>query len=85
MRQLVYRMLNSRQLGLKMLSNVTYGYTSASFSGRMPLVELADSIVQTARLTLENAIRLVESNPKWNAKVIYGDTDRYKSDLRLIN
>jgi len=58
-----------------MLSNVTYGYTSASFSGRMPLVELADSIVQTARLTLENAIRLVESNPKWNAKVIYGDTD----------
>lgn len=35
------------------MANVTYGYTSASFSGRMPCVELADSIVQTGRETLE--------------------------------
>lgn len=35
------------------MANVTYGYTSASFSGRMPSVELADSIVQTGRETLE--------------------------------
>ena len=34
-------------------SNVTYGYTSASFSGRMPAVEVADSIVQSGRETLE--------------------------------
>jgi len=40
-------------LGLKYLANVTYGYTSASFSGRMPCVEIADSIVQTGRLTVE--------------------------------
>jgi DNA polymerase zeta len=33
--------------------NVTYGYTGASFSGRMPCVEIADSIVQTGRETLE--------------------------------
>ena len=31
----LYRSLNSKQLGLKMIANVTYGYTSASFSGRM--------------------------------------------------
>lgn len=30
---------------------------------------------QSGRETLENAIRLVESNPDWNARVVYGDTD----------
>lgn len=46
-------MLNARQLGLKFIANVTYGYTSATFSGRMPAVEIADAIVQTGRETLE--------------------------------
>ena len=41
--------LNSRQLGLKMISNVTYGYTSANFSGRMPCVDIADSIGETVK------------------------------------
>jgi DNA polymerase zeta len=45
--------LNSWQLALKLIANVTYGYTSASFSGRMPCSEIADSIVQTGRETLE--------------------------------
>jgi hypothetical protein len=40
------RCLNARQFGLKMIANVSYGYTSASFSGRMPCAELADAIVQ---------------------------------------
>ena len=42
----LYRSLNARQFGLKLIANVTYGYTSAGFSGRMPCAELADSIVQ---------------------------------------
>lgn len=42
----------------------------------MPCAELADSIVQCGRSTLEKAIALVNANDKWNAKVIYGDTDR---------
>lgn len=33
-------MLDARQLGLKLIANVTYGYTGASFSGRMPCVEV---------------------------------------------
>lgn len=37
----------------------------------MPCVELADAIVQTARETLENAIRVVEDTKEWNAKVVY--------------
>ncbi|GJE86113.1 DNA polymerase zeta catalytic subunit [Phanerochaete sordida] len=69
------RVLEARQLSLKFIANVTYGYTSATFSGRMPAVEIADAIVQTGRETLEKAIRLIDSTPKWGAKVVYGDTD----------
>ncbi|KAH9689284.1 DNA polymerase zeta catalytic subunit [Citrus sinensis] len=66
---------NARQLALKLIANVTYGYTAAGFSGRMPCAELADSIVQCGRSTLEKAISFVNENEKWKAKVIYGDTD----------
>jgi len=69
------RLLNNRQLALKLIANVTYGYTSASFSGRMPSSEIADSIVQTGRETLEKAIALIHSVEKWGAEVVYGDTD----------
>lgn len=71
----LHRLFNARQFGLKLISNVTYGYTSAGFSGRMPCAEIADSIVQSGRDTLERAIRLVNSDPHWHAKVVYGDTD----------
>ncbi|KAF7867224.1 hypothetical protein EAF04_005307 [Stromatinia cepivora] len=69
------RLLNNRQLALKLIANVTYGYTSASFSGRMPCSEIADSIVQTGRETLERAIALIHSVKRWGAEVVYGDTD----------
>lgn len=69
------RLLNNRQLALKLIANVTYGYTSASFSGRMPCSEIADSIVQTGRETLEKAIAMIHSVEKWGAEVVYGDTD----------
>ena len=59
----------SFQLGLKMIANVTYGYAGATFSGRMPCVDIADSIVQKARETLEKAIKIVNTTAKWNAKV----------------
>ncbi|KAK6143919.1 hypothetical protein DH2020_024267 [Rehmannia glutinosa] len=71
----LHRILNARQLALKLIANVTYGYTAAGFSGRMPCAELADSIVQCGRRTLEAAISFVNSNDKWKARVIYGDTD----------
>lgn len=34
------KILNAQQLGLKLIANVTYGYTSANFSGRMPCIEV---------------------------------------------
>ncbi|NWJ04997.1 REV3L polymerase, partial [Crypturellus undulatus] len=71
----ITRMLEARQLGLKFIANVTFGYTAANFSGRMPCVELGDSIVHKARETLERAIKLVNDTKKWGAHVVYGDTD----------
>jgi DNA polymerase zeta len=73
--KILQRLLNNRQLALKLIANVTYGYTSASFSGRMPCSEIADSIVQTARETLEKAIALIHSVKRWGAEIVYGDTD----------
>ncbi|MEQ2313867.1 hypothetical protein AMECASPLE_006274 [Ameca splendens] len=69
------RLLHARQLGLKLIANVTFGYTSANYSGRMPSVEVGDSIVHKARETLERAIKLVNDTKKWGARVVYGDTD----------
>lgn len=69
------RILDHRQHGLKMMANTTFGYAGASYTGRMPCVEIADSLVSKGRETLERAIELVESREEWGAKVVYGDTD----------
>ncbi|EPX71413.1 DNA polymerase zeta catalytic subunit Rev3 [Schizosaccharomyces octosporus yFS286] len=71
----VYQILDSRQLALKLIANVTYGYTSASFSGRMPCSEIADTIVETGRELLGNALSYINNHEKFNARVVYGDTD----------
>ena len=66
------KQLDARQLSLKLLANVIYGYTTASFSGRMPCAEIADSIVLTGRESLESVMRLAES---MGGVIVYGDTD----------
>ena len=43
--QILGQLLDARQLGLKLIANVTYGYTSANFSGRMPCVEVLSLII----------------------------------------
>ena len=69
------RQLEAKQLGLKYIANVTYGYTSANFSGRMPCVEIADAIVSTGRAILEKTIQHINGHKPWGARVVYGDTD----------
>lgn len=69
------RILQAKQLGLKLLANVTYGYAAASFSGKMPCSEIADAIVESGRATLERGIDLIRSRRDWEAKVVYADTD----------
>lgn len=56
--QVLQRILNARQFGLKLIANVTYGYTAAGFSGRMPLAELADSIVQVIPCALARSTNI---------------------------
>jgi len=41
------KLLDARQASIKNFMNVVYGYAGASFSGRMPNADLADSIVET--------------------------------------
>lgn len=43
------RLLDARQLGLKLIANVTFGYTAANYSGRMPSVEVSLSKVVVYR------------------------------------
>jgi DNA polymerase zeta len=70
------KILDSRQLSLKLIANVTFGYTAANFSGRMPCVEVGDSIVRVARQTLENSIQYINGNYRSaGCRVVYGDTD----------
>ncbi|XBW37441.1 hypothetical protein QEN19_003022 [Hanseniaspora menglaensis] len=69
------RDLEGMQIALKFVLNVTYGYTAASHSGRMPLQELADSIVEMGRTVLTQSIHLINNSTKWGAKVVYTDTD----------
>ncbi len=52
-----------------------YGYCGASFSGRMPSGDIADSVVEIGRTLLNQCIKRINSQKEWNAEVIYGDTD----------
>lgn len=47
--RVLQRVFNARQFCLKLIANVTYGYAAAGFSGRMPMAELADAIVQVLK------------------------------------
>lgn len=38
------KLLDARQLGLKLIANVTFGYAAANYSGRMPSVEVSSSV-----------------------------------------
>lgn len=73
--QRIAKLLDARQTGLKLLANVTYGYTAAGFSGRMPCIDIADSIISKARETLINSINFINKSVEFGGEVIYGDTD----------
>lgn len=72
---LLRKSLDARQLAIKLLANVTYGYTAAGFSGRMPCAELADAIVESGKTLLQETMRYIREHKEWKANVVYGDTD----------
>ena len=65
------RVLEARQLSLKYIANVTYGYTSATFSGRMPAVEIADAIVQSGRETLEKVLDTINTHIRLQVNIVF--------------
>ena len=71
---------NGRQLALKISANSVYGFTGATV-GQLPCVPIASSVTSYGRnLLLETrsfveGTYTVEKGCKYNAEVVYGDTD----------
>jgi len=71
----LWKILNAQQFALKLIANVTYGYTSAAFSGRMPCSGLADAIVQHGRQAMQRSMEEIErgwQSQQEGATVVYG-------------
>ncbi|KJP86590.1 hypothetical protein AK88_03786 [Plasmodium fragile] len=72
--------LEERMCKLKMILNVATGYIGASFSGRMPCVDISESIICTGKNSLLYIIEYIKEHYEY-VKVLYGDTD----SLFLLN
>ncbi|CAH8570693.1 DNA polymerase delta catalytic subunit, variant 2 [Schistosoma haematobium] len=74
------RVLDGRQLALKISANSVYGFTGAQV-GKLPCLEISASVTSFGRLMIEQTKLHVESKfniangYKHDAVVIYGDTD----------
>jgi len=75
-----YKVLDGRQLALKISANSVYGFTGAQV-GKLPCLEISQSVTAFGRTMIEKTKQLVEekyridNGYKHDAKVIYGDTD----------
>uniref|UniRef100_A0A7N6B0L2 DNA polymerase n=1 Tax=Anabas testudineus TaxID=64144 RepID=A0A7N6B0L2_ANATE len=74
------QVLDGRQLALKISANSVYGFTGAQV-GKLPCLEISQSVTGFGRQMIEQTKQLVESRYtisggyQADAKVIYGDTD----------
>jgi len=74
------KVLDGRQLALKMSANSVYGFTGAQV-GKLPCLEISQSVTSFGRMMIEmtkNEVEkqyTMENGYKHDAKVIYGDTD----------
>lgn len=72
--------LDGRQLALKISANSVYGFTGATV-GKLPCLQVSQSVTAYGRQMIEFTAKLVEetftisNGYKFNADVIYGDTD----------
>lgn len=78
--ELTKNVLNCRQLALKVSANSVYGFTG-TVKGKLPCLELSKSVTSFGRQMIQqtqNAVIQkynVENGYKYNAEIIYGDTD----------
>nr|XP_054761921.1 DNA polymerase delta catalytic subunit-like [Lytechinus pictus]XP_054761922.1 DNA polymerase delta catalytic subunit-like [Lytechinus pictus] len=74
------KVLDGRQLALKVSANSVYGFTGAQV-GKLPCLEISQSVTAFGRMMIDKTRQLVETKYtvengyKTTAKVIYGDTD----------
>jgi DNA polymerase delta subunit 1 len=74
------KVLDGRQLALKISANSVYGFTGAQV-GKLPCLEISQSVTAFGRMMIELTKNEVETKfcinngYKHDAKVIYGDTD----------
>jgi len=74
------KVLDGRQLALKISANSVYGFTGAQV-GKLPCLEISSSVTAFGRQMIDRTKQLVEdkynikNGYKYDAKVIYGDTD----------
>ncbi|XP_022785647.1 DNA polymerase delta catalytic subunit-like [Stylophora pistillata] len=74
------KVLDGRQLALKISANSVYGFTGAQV-GKLPCLPISQSVTAFGRMMIERTKELVEekytvdNGYKTSAKVIYGDTD----------
>ena len=72
--------LDGRQLALKVSANSVYGFTGAQV-GQLPCIAISASVTSVGRSMIERTKNYVEqyytqqNNYKYNADVVYGDTD----------
>lgn len=74
------KVLDGRQLALKISANSVYGFTGAQV-GKLPCLEISQSVTAFGRMMIEQTKNEVEgkytlsNGYQFNAEVIYGDTD----------
>ena len=74
------KVYDGRQLALKISANSVYGFTGAQV-GKLPCLEISGSVTAFGRSMIETTKAHVEekytitNGYKWDAKVVYGDTD----------
>lgn len=73
--------LNARQLAIKVSANSKYGILGAQNGGLLPLVAAAAVITHIGRQSITKVNDYLKV--KYNAKVVYGDTDSTMVDLGI--
>jgi DNA polymerase delta subunit 1 len=74
------KILNARQLAIKVSANSVYGFTGATI-GPLPCLPISESVTAYGRdmihLTRDTVLNHynIKNGHKWDSKVIYGDTD----------
>lgn len=75
--------MDKRQLALKIVCNSVYGFTGVPNNGLLPINEIAMCVTYRGR----DSIKVVEDylKKKYNATIVYGDTDSVMFDMGLKN